>query len=169
MSLRTLSRLLCKSWYIEIFVPISLIDNRQTENAWSWLKTLGSYSLSERFNFTWGKITLSVILLNTFGCKKKNPQYIPYKFDIWSINWKSPLLLAASSSQRQTLPRFTLESAAGRWQKIHEWVRWVSWENLKISRLLRGVAKGLAEFYFRWRHATREVNRGNSNYYKFIG
>lgn len=78
MSLRTLSRLLCKSWYRKIFVPISLIDNRQTENAWSWLKTLGSYSLSERFNFTWGKITLSVILLNTYiwMLKKTNKQNI---------------------------------------------------------------------------------------------
>lgn len=90
MSLRTLSRLLCKSWYmyIEIFVPISLIDNRQTENAWSWLKTLGSYSLSERFNFTLGKITLSVILLNTFGCKKKtnpNTYHINLTFDLYFL------------------------------------------------------------------------------------
>lgn len=48
MSLRTLSRLLCKSWYREIFVPISLIDNRQTENAWSWLKTLARFLLFVR-------------------------------------------------------------------------------------------------------------------------
>lgn len=87
MSLRTLSRLLCKSWYREIFVPISLIDNRQTKNAWSWLKTLGFFSLSKRFNFTFklGKITLSVILLNTFGCKKKITCHINLTFDIYFL------------------------------------------------------------------------------------
>lgn len=86
MSLRTLSRLLCKSWYREIFVPISLIDNRQIENAWSWLKTWGFYSLSERFNITWGKITLSVILLNLFGWKKKNITcHINLTFDLYFL------------------------------------------------------------------------------------
>lgn len=88
MSLRTLSRLL-KAWYREIFIPFSLIDNRQIQNAWSYLKSLGFISLTpilsdwEWFNFTWGKITLSVILLNTFECKKKKNHYMPYKFDFY--------------------------------------------------------------------------------------